>query len=215
MKKTYLATIISLAFVAFFVSGCSLTSKNKSVNIKNAEENPVVNEAGKTYLQSLHENIAAFDKSAIEQTEKDKVVMLEENGSIYYFAANGKRYIFPTEATYKSWFKDYAPEKTMPLSKMEKIPLGGNVTARPGTLIQTSTDFKTYLVKKGELISPVDEGVLIAIFGEKYKERVLDIPNWYFTNYNYSAPISTIKDYPLTNLLLTVDSDKGFNEPLR
>jgi len=211
MTKKRFISLILVFFTASFLSGCSLKLDKFGVNV-NGPDNPTISDSGKTYLDSIHDNIAAFDKLEVNLAELNKVYKLEENGSIYYFAADGKRYIFPTETTYFSWYQNNLPQNFMALDKMEKVPLGGNVTVRPGTLISTPSDSNTYLVKKGGMIAPVSKGVLMVIFGEKYDDRVLSLPNYYFTNYTYDTEINKIKDYPLTNLLLTIDIDKGLDE---
>ena len=52
--------------------------------------------------------------------------------SVYYLGANGKRYVFPNEATYFSWYKDFSGVVTIPASEMEGYPLAANVLIRAG-----------------------------------------------------------------------------------
>ncbi|NCQ16453.1 hypothetical protein GW814_02260, partial [Candidatus Falkowbacteria bacterium] len=39
--------------------------------------------------------------------------------SVYYLAADGKRYVFPNEATYFSWYGDFSWVMTIPQSELE------------------------------------------------------------------------------------------------
>ena len=65
--------------------------------------------------------------------------------SVYYLASNGKRYVFPTEKTYYSWYKDFSGVKTITTEKMYTYDIGGNATMRPGTwMIKLTTDPKIY-----------------------------------------------------------------------
>src|SRR3989338_9496783 len=67
--------------------------------------------------------------------------------SVYYLAADGKRYVFPNESTYFSWYSDFSGVITIPQSELESYPLGANVTVRPGTkLVKITTNPKVYAV---------------------------------------------------------------------
>ena len=197
MKKIGLLFILGL----LLLSACGSPS-DSDVELTDSAPNA-------KYLETLHQNIDAWEKVTMSEDEINKVVELQENGSVYYFAADEKRYIFPTPETYISWFGTQTPGRTMALEEMQDIPLGGNVTVRPGTLISTPSDPKIYLVKQGGAIAPVDNSVLKEIYGKKYEEKVLSIQNYYFTNYIYDEPITSVENYPLTIITLTIDKDKS------
>ncbi len=180
------------------LSGCVATQKN---NYKPTDEE-------KQMVSALEDVNVAFDAYEAPKDEREKVVVLTDNGSVYYFGADDKRYIFPTPETYYSWFGGYQPEKSMDLEEMQKIPLGGNVTLRPGTLLQTPSDLKVYLVIEQSAIAPVDERVLQLVYGKKYKDRIVELPNYYFTNYVYATPIASVDEFPQLDTTLTIDKYK-------
>ncbi len=181
------------------LTGCIATQKN---TYKPTDEE-------KQMVVAIEDIYAEFDAYESSQEEQGKVVVLTDNGSVYYFAADGKRYIFPTPETYSSWFGEYQPEKSMELEEMQKVPLGGNVTLRPGTILQTPSDPKVYLVIEQSAIAPVDERILQLVYGKKYKERVVELPNHYFTNYVYATPIGSVDEFPQLNTVITIDKYKG------
>ena len=209
MRSIRIRNILGILAFAVILTGCGHSLSSENGKTIASDDNPIVNERGETHLDKLRENIAAFDKTIQVDDERQKIVQLSENGSIYYFAADGKRYIFPTEETYASWFGAYEPDRVMSLNEMQEIPLGGNVTVRPGSLITTPSDPNIYLVREGAIISPVDESVLKEIYGDDFESRDINLPNYYFTNYSYGEPIKVLKDYPLTIITLTIDQDKG------
>jgi hypothetical protein len=136
-----------------------------------------------------------------------------EKNDIYYYAADGKRYIFPTIEVYKSWFQNIQPEDIMvyDLNKLYETPLGGNVTFRPGTLMQTPTDPHIYIVIKNGLIKPFDnENLLTLIYGENWKSLVNQIPNYFFTQYKVGTVIKSLADFPNIPKEININQDKGF-----
>ncbi|MCC6639293.1 hypothetical protein IT409_01905 [Candidatus Falkowbacteria bacterium] len=198
MKKLVLVIPILVAVVV--LTACS--SRQKPL---------VVTQEDTALITQYQANIATVDSEVATDVEKSKVVVLSDNGSVYYYGADGKRYIFPTQETFASWFGDYVPAKSLPLEEMQKVPLGGNVTMKPGTLLTTESDPKIYLITQDSTISPVDERVLEVVYGKDYKNRVIDIPNYYFTNYSYGPEIITVDGFPDIEEGLTIDYLKGLH----
>ena len=59
-----------------------------------------------------------------------------------------KRYVFPNEATYKSWYSDFSGVVTISADELASYPLAANVVVRPGTkLVKITTDPKVYAVE--------------------------------------------------------------------
>src|SRR3989344_5022914 len=52
--------------------------------------------------------------------------------AVYFYGGNGKRFVFPNEKTYKTWFADFGSVKTVTDSELAAITIGGNATYRPG-----------------------------------------------------------------------------------
>ncbi|MEK7115787.1 MAG: hypothetical protein AAB879_00140, partial [Patescibacteria group bacterium] len=67
--------------------------------------------------------------------------------AVYYYGQNGKRFVFPNSKTYFSWYTDFSTVKTISSDELATIPIGGNVTYRPGVkLVKITTDPKVYAV---------------------------------------------------------------------
>ena len=105
--------------------------------------------------------------------------------SVYYLASNGKRYVFPTEKTYYSWYKDFSGVKTITTEKMYTYDIGGNATMRPGTwMIKLTTDPKVYAVEPGGKLRWVEsEEVAKKLFGVNWLKKIVDVPDGFFVNY--------------------------------
>lgn len=113
--------------------------------------------------------------------------------AVYYYAADQKRYVFPNEKTYFSWFRDFSSVKTISDAEMAAILIGGNATMRPGTkLVKITTDPKVYAVTLGGMLHWVQsEAVATSLYGSGWASRVVDVPDAFFVNYSVGAPVST------------------------
>lgn len=139
--------------------------------------------------------------------------------TVYYYATNGKRYVFPTEKTYKSWYgEDYSTVKTISDADLASLPLGGNVTYRPGVkLIKITTDPKVYAIGAGGTLRWLaTEDVAKSLYGDSWAKNVDDLPDPFFVNYRYGVPINNSQDfYPAreTAGAYAIWIDKGFPAP--
>lgn len=113
--------------------------------------------------------------------------------AVYYYAADGRRYVFPNEKTYFSWYMDFSGVRTISDTELASILIGGNVTIRPGTnLVKIQTDPKVYAVTLGGMLHWVEsEALAAALYGPLWAQRVVDVPDSFFVNYTISSSIST------------------------
>ena len=109
--------------------------------------------------------------------------------AVYYVGNNGKRYVFPNEKTYKTWWSNFTSVQTITDAQLAAIAIGGNVTYRPGArLAKITTDPKVYMVGSGaELHSIADEATALDLFGSDWSKKVDDVPDAFFTNYTVSS----------------------------
>ncbi len=113
--------------------------------------------------------------------------------AVYYFAADGKRYVFPNEKTYFSWFVDFSGVRTISDTELASYLIGGNVTIRPGTrLVKIQTDPKVYAVTLGGILHWVEsEALATSLYGSAWAQRVVDVPDSFFVNYTIGSSVST------------------------
>lgn len=133
--------------------------------------------------------------------------------SVYYYGADGKRYVFPNEKTYQTWYNDFSTVKTISDAQLASIALGGNATYRPGVkMVKITTDPKVYAVAKGGVLRWVrTEAVAQSLYGANWREMVEDLPDAFFTNYTTGDAIEGLADYnpeTVSNEVTTVAIDK-------
>ncbi len=136
--------------------------------------------------------------------------LFKESGStaVYYYADNGKRYVFPTQAIYFSWYSDFSAIKTVSHSTVTSLPLGGNVLAKPGTYIvqfvSMDTPFrvldpKVYaLTATGQLRWITSASTAASLYGADWERKIIAVPEVYKTNYGNAiagADVNGTADY--------------------
>lgn len=131
--------------------------------------------------------------------------LIKQSGlpTVYYLGADSKRYVFPNEQTYFSWYSDFSGVVTIPQSELESYSLKANVTMRPGTkLVKITTNPKVYAVTSGgTLVAIPDEATAATLYGANWNKRIVDVPDAFFTNYNISTATVSATAYPQGSLV--------------
>src|SRR3989339_1163970 len=112
--------------------------------------------------------------------------------AVHYLGANGKRYVFPNEKTYKTWYADFSSVKEISQTEMESYPIGGNATYRPALkMVKITTDPKVYAVAKGGTLRWVQtEAIAVALYGSTWNKQIDDVPDVFFTNYTLGGDVT-------------------------
>lgn len=142
--------------------------------------------------------------------------------AVYYYGHTSKRYVFPNLKTYLTWYGDFLNIKIISAEALAAIPIGGNVTYRPGVkLVKVTTDPKVYAVSsQGTLRWVTSETVAKNLYGLDWNTKVDDVPDAFFTNYMIGADIVNASDFsPAAQTAAAVDinTDKklaGLSPPL-
>lgn len=134
--------------------------------------------------------------------------------AVYYLGTDSKRYVFPNEKTYKTWYADFSGVKIVSATELASYMIGGNVTYRPGVkLVKITTSPKVYAVAaNGTLREIGSEAVAKALYGDSWATMVQDIPDSFWVNYTVGAAISAAGDYDTaaaTSAATSISVDKN------
>jgi len=138
--------------------------------------------------------------------------------AVYYYASDGKRYVFPDEKTYKTWYADFSTVKTITDTELAAIAIGGNVTYRPGVkMVKITTDPKVYAVSLGGTLHWIQtEAIAAALYGADWATKVQDVPDPFFVNYTVGTAISDASQYSPSDATASAPSinvDLGLGAP--
>ncbi len=120
---------------------------------------------------------------------------LAGQSAVYYCGADGRRYVFPNDKVYFTWYDGFDNVIVLTNEQMAAMALGGNVTYRPGSkLVKIQTDPKVYAVGRGGMLRWVQSAeIAAALYGDDWSEMVDDIPDSFFFSYRVASPISSVK----------------------
>jgi hypothetical protein len=136
--------------------------------------------------------------------------------AVYYCGADCKRYVFPNEKTYKTWYSNFSSVIKISDTNLAKIQVGGNVTYRPGVkMIKISINPKVYAVSKGGVLRPIkDEATATALYGSNWSRMIDDVSEIFFTNYTIGSAVNSAGDYNKDAAMsssLSINMDKGLS----
>jgi len=113
------------------------------------------------------------------------------SSAVYYCGADGKRYGFPNDKVYFTWYPDFKGVTTVTAAQLASVPLGGNVTYRPGVrMLKTESLPNVYAVEHGGVLRWIKSpDVAAALYGAGWSKSVDDISDAFFVNYTISDPV--------------------------
>ncbi|MDD2680847.1 MAG: right-handed parallel beta-helix repeat-containing protein [Patescibacteria group bacterium] len=113
------------------------------------------------------------------------LIKVAETSSVYYLGNDGKRYVFPSEPIYFSWYKNFDSVIIVPAIELQTYPLGGNVVMRAGTkLIKITTNPSVYAVEPGGMLRKIkNEEQAQRLYGDNWAKRVQDLSDAFFGDY--------------------------------
>lgn len=137
--------------------------------------------------------------------------LIKASGPAVYYLNAGKRYVFPNERIFFSWYRDFSTVETITDRELASYQLGGNVTFRPGvSMVKLPSDPKVYVVAPGGVLRPIDsETVARGLFGANWSRQVNDLSEAYFLDYKVGAPVVATTDFDqaAASAITAIDDD--------
>ncbi len=139
--------------------------------------------------------------------------------AVYYFGADGLRYVFPNSKTYFTWYSGFSNVKVVDMTQLGTIGIGGNVTYRPGAkMIKIESDPKVYAVGRGgERRWVTSEAVAIGLYGSNWNTKIDDVADAFFSNYPEGDPIMAASEFVPADKMAAnpnISADKGLAPPV-
>lgn len=139
-------------------------------------------------------------------------ILIKASGqAVYYLGTDNKRYVFPNEKVFKTWYTDFSDVVAVSDAQMATYPIGGNVKYHPGTrLVKITTDPKVYAVgTSGNLYPLATERAAELLYGLDWSKRVDDLPDAYFTDYRIGSELDA-SAHPEGTLFRYTDTEKTY-----
>lgn len=131
--------------------------------------------------------------------------------TVYFYGNDGYRHAFPNEKVYFSWYKDYSTVNIVTADYLASLPLGKNVTYRPGyKLVKFLSVNTVYAVSQGGTLREISsESMASALYGTSWNTKVDDISDAFYSNYVFGDEINSSKDYSPEEELSGTESING------
>lgn len=141
--------------------------------------------------------VGTADISAKTALSAGTLIKGTNNPTVYYYAEDNKRYVFPNSHTFYSWFDDFSNVVEINDNELPLYPLGGNVRYKPGALlVKIQTNPKVYAVGNNGLLRWIKtEALAKALYGENWSLLVDDVPDSFFVNYDVGDPVENESEY--------------------
>ena len=153
-----------------------------------------------------------------QNLQTGSLIKIESNPAVYYLGNDNKRYVFPNEQIYFSWYKNFDAVMTVSGSDMASIAIGGNIHYRPGIqLVKLKTDPKVYSVGLNGILRWVTtEEIAQEIYGPSWATLVHDLPEAFFQDYQIEKPIQESYEYhPLWPIYKNVTIESVSIDPVQ
>ncbi|MFH1078109.1 MAG: hypothetical protein V1745_02395 [Patescibacteria group bacterium] len=153
---------------------------------------------------------------ATSAVSEGDLVRIASRSDLYYVGPDMKRYVFPNEKTYFTWYAGF-DAKTISETELANLPVGGAVTYRPGyRMVKLTTDPRTYAVDANGTLRWIEtEAVAAALYGSDWNMKVEDLPDAYFATYRTGASIASASAFVPNDVLVAATSiakDKGLTD---
>lgn len=102
---------------------------------------------------------------------------------IYYVGVDNRKYPFPNEATYFSWYHNFSLVQTVDQTTIESLVTGPNITIRPGIRFIKFTDSaRVYAVEPGSILRWIPNENMFQRLGYTFSQLV-ELPNSLINDY--------------------------------
>lgn len=212
-----------IAYTSFVISiSAGILISAQAYNISYSTLSPIFTQQNNTIsfkknIKSHQEILGVALNNTSELPPVDALIKGKSYSAVYYYAADGNRYIFPDEKTLKSWFVHEIPVTIVSDEVLANIPIRGNITHRPGVkMVKIPTSPKVYAVDMGRKLRWIKDEVLVeALYGKDWNKKIDDILEVLLVGYEMGDPITNITEYnpyEITQQAPTINKDRGIQE---
>lgn len=144
----------------------------------------------------------------VSEINSGDLIRGETHSAVYYMGKDGFRYVFPQDTIYFTWYENFDGVRWINDVDLGTIQIGGNVTYKPGAwLVKINTDPKTYAVDENATLRWVNsEAVAIDLYGGDWNTKVKDVPDAFWSNYNFGSDIEEADDYDVDLVKVNIAS---------
>ncbi|MCR4313793.1 MAG: hypothetical protein NUV84_00925 [Candidatus Uhrbacteria bacterium] len=130
-----------------------------------------------------------------EYVGSGQLIVCDALPNVYYIGQDGKRYVFPNEQTFKTWYWDFSFVAEVACEDLSVFPLAGVMTYQPGTrYLKQVYEPTVYAVEPGGILRAIpDEHWMETFVGDEWEHMIDDIPEALWTSYTVGEPLELME----------------------
>ncbi len=118
------------------------------------------------------------------------LVRTVSNSAVYYVGRDGKRYVFPNEGTYFSWYHNFDNVQVIDDGELANLPIGNLIPVRPNVrFVRFDSEAKVYAVEPGGLLRWVPDEATFSRLGFRF-DQVVSLPDVFRPAYTDGPTLS-------------------------
>ena len=172
---------------------------------------------GFAFALAIAPSVHAATLVPLTSLQSGDLVRGQTYSAVYYYGADGMRYVFPNDKTFFTWYKDFNSVKWVSDANLAKIQIGGNATYKPGVkMIKINSDPRVYAISgRGILREITSEDVAKSLYGTTWNKQIDDVPDGFFNNYKIGGRLDFASQFSPTSekLVFSINEDKPLFAP--
>ncbi len=126
--------------------------------------------------------------------------LIKGSGPAVYYVDEGKRYVFPNEKIYFSWYSGFSDVRTVSDEELASYLIGGNITYKPASrLLKLQSDPRVFAIGAGGRLRWIaSEAAARGLYGDDWNKKVDDLPDAFFFAYKEGEPVASAADFDMT-----------------
>ncbi|MBP9762782.1 putative Ig domain-containing protein [Patescibacteria group bacterium] len=192
------------AYLEVFDATNAYVGQNFTFTIASAPSTPSTPTPTTPELTNRLNNLSRIGVSvhALVKLPDDGNRFTQVDSAVYYVGGDGRRHAFPNDRVFSTWYSDFNGVRVVSQSDLASIPLGANVTYKPGVkLVKFATDPKVYAVSSNRVLRWVKtEAAAQALYGSTWNRQVDDVFDTFYGDYSFGSNIETVSDYNRTSI---------------
>ena len=135
----------------------------------------------------------AVGQAVLAAPAEGSLVRIASHPAVYYIGRDGRRYVFPNEATYFSWYHNFDGVQVIDDATMAALAIGHVITVRPNVrFIRFESQPRVYAVEPGGLLRWVPDEATFRRLGFRF-DQVVTVPDVLWSSYTLGATLSDRK----------------------
>ena len=128
--------------------------------------------------------------------------------AVYWYGDDGMRHAFPNEKVFFTWFANFDSIALVTPEFMATIPLGRNVTYRPGIkMVKFPSLVTVYVVEAPRTLRAIpSETVASDLYGTSWNAKIDDVSEAFYFNYTFGTALVSASDFNVGDAVNSVDS---------